>query len=41
MAGPAVDRAEDAAVDLDEVRRFLSGHGLLDGLPDGPPDSPA
>ena len=31
-AGPAVDRAENAAVDLDEVRDFFTGHGLWDRL---------
>ena len=32
VAGPAVDRAESAAVDLDEVRDFFTGHGLWDRL---------
>jgi hypothetical protein len=32
VAGPAVDRAENAAVDLDEVRAFFTGHGLWDRL---------
>jgi hypothetical protein len=32
MAGPAVDRAEDAAVELGEVQRFLVDHGLWDRL---------
>jgi hypothetical protein len=32
VAGPAVDRTENAAVDLDEVRDFFSSHGLWDRL---------
>jgi hypothetical protein len=32
VAGPAVDRAEDADVDLGEVEQFFTRHGLWDGL---------
>jgi len=32
VAGPAVDRAESADVELDEVRAFLTSHGLWDRL---------
>ena len=32
VAGPVVDRAEDAAVELDEVQRFFTSHGLWDRL---------
>jgi len=32
VAGPVVDRAEDANVELDEVERFFTGHGLWEGL---------
>lgn len=32
VAGPAVHCAEDAAVELDEVERFFTGHGLWDRL---------
>jgi hypothetical protein len=32
LAGPAVDRAERAAVDLDEVRDFFTSHALWDRL---------
>jgi len=32
VAGPAVDRAEDADVDLDEVEQFLAGLGLWSTL---------
>jgi hypothetical protein len=32
VAGPVVDRAEDADVDLDEVEQFFTGLGLWDGL---------
>jgi hypothetical protein len=32
VAGPAVDRAENAVVDLDEVRDFFTSHGLWDRL---------
>jgi hypothetical protein len=32
VAGPAVDRVGDAAVDLDEVRDFFTGHDLWDRL---------
>ena len=30
VAGPAVSRAEDADVELDEVDAFLAAHGLWD-----------
>lgn len=30
VAGPALDRAEDADVELDEVEQFLIRHGVLD-----------
>ncbi len=32
MAGAATVPAEDADVELEEVRRFYSDHGLWDGL---------
>ncbi|MEY2517889.1 MAG: hypothetical protein QOJ89_5253, partial [bacterium] len=32
VAGPAVDRAESADVELDEVRDFFTSHGLWDRL---------
>jgi hypothetical protein len=32
VAGPAVDRAEDAEVDLDEVEQFFTGLGLWNGF---------
>ena len=32
VAGPAVDRAESADVELDEVHDFFTGHGLWDRL---------
>ena len=32
VAGPAVDRAENAEVELEEVRDFFTTHGLWDGL---------
>jgi len=32
VAGPVVDRSEDADVELDEVQRFFTSHGLWDGL---------
>lgn len=32
VAGPVVERAEDADVDLDEVEQFFTGLGLWDGL---------
>jgi hypothetical protein len=32
VAGPAVDRPESAAVELDEVRDFFTEHGLWDRL---------
>lgn len=32
VAGPVVDRAEDAAVDLDEVEQFFAGFGLWEAL---------
>jgi hypothetical protein len=32
VAGPAVDRTENAAVDLDEVGDFFASHGLWDRL---------
>ena len=32
VGGPAVDRAEQADVELDEVRRFFTEHGLWDRL---------
>ena len=33
VAGATVTRAEDANVELDEVQRFLTTHGVLDSLP--------
>ncbi len=32
VAGPAVDRAQDAVVELEEVQRLLVGHGPWDAL---------
>jgi hypothetical protein len=32
VAGPAVDRPENADVELDEVDSFFTSHGLWDGL---------
>jgi hypothetical protein len=32
VAGPAVDKAEDADVELDEVDTFFASHGLRDTI---------